>query len=119
MGGQDSGGQIGAYLEKFQKIRETGQQVVIDGNCLSACTLVLGVIPAERICVTRTAVLGFHAAWNPDYWGGKIQSEAGSALVMRHYPPKIVAWIKKQGGLNDKMSYLYGRELTRLYPVCN
>ena len=32
---------------------------MIDGRCLSACTLVRGVIPRERICVTRRARLGF------------------------------------------------------------
>ena len=35
-----------------------GEQVVIDGPCLSACTA-LGVIPRERICVTPRARLGF------------------------------------------------------------
>ena len=56
----DSGGQIGPYLEQLIAIRESGQQVIIDGPCLSACTLVLGVVPRERICVTRRARLGFH-----------------------------------------------------------
>ena len=41
----DTGGQIGPYLEQLMAIRESGQQVIIDGPCLSACTLVLGVIP--------------------------------------------------------------------------
>ena len=38
---------------------------MIDGACLSACTLVLGIVPRERICVTQRAMLGFHAAWMP------------------------------------------------------
>jgi hypothetical protein len=41
----DPGGQIGEYLAKFRAIRISGERVVIDGTCASACTLVLGTIP--------------------------------------------------------------------------
>ncbi|HTE75813.1 MAG TPA: hypothetical protein VK653_03625 [Xanthobacteraceae bacterium] len=53
----DSGGQIGTYLTKFNALRRTGQPVVIDGTCASACTLVVGMIPRSHICVTPRAVL--------------------------------------------------------------
>ena len=68
---RDFGGQIGPYLYKYAMVREAGQRVVIDGPCLSACTLVLSVVPSERICVTRRAVLGFHAARSIDRRGKK------------------------------------------------
>jgi hypothetical protein len=55
------GGAVDAYLEVFARVRQSGERVVIDGPCLSACTLVLSTIPRNRICVTRRAVLGFHA----------------------------------------------------------
>ena len=55
------GGAVEAYLAAFARVRQSGQRVVIDGPCLSACTLVLSTIPRNRICVTRRAVLGFHA----------------------------------------------------------
>jgi hypothetical protein len=58
----DPGGQIGPYLESLAALRSSGEQVVIDGPCLSACTMVLGVIPRDHICVTSRARLGFHAA---------------------------------------------------------
>ena len=38
-----------------RELRKSGQRVVIDGTCASACTLVLGVIPHDRICVTSRA----------------------------------------------------------------
>src|SRR5262249_27250810 len=57
----DAGGQIGPYLQNLAAVRNSGERVVIDGPCLSACTLVLGVIPRDRICVTSRALLGFHA----------------------------------------------------------
>ena len=61
----DVGGRIGAYVDQYSQVRNTGERVVIDGVCLSACTLVLGIVPRNRICVTRRAMLGFHAAWMP------------------------------------------------------
>jgi len=38
----DYGGQIGAYIDNFEAVRNSGERVVIDGPCMSACTLVLG-----------------------------------------------------------------------------
>ena len=58
----DPGGEISAYLRKFQDMRASGERLVIDGPCLSACTLFTGLIPRDRVCVTPRAVLGFHAA---------------------------------------------------------
>ena len=60
------GGQVGPFIELFDRVRQSGERVVIDGPCLSACTLVLMMVPTERICVTRRAVLGFHAARSID-----------------------------------------------------
>jgi hypothetical protein len=47
------GGQVGPFLDLFEGVRMTGDRVVIDGPCMSACTLVLSVVPNDRICVTR------------------------------------------------------------------
>src|SRR5471032_2301966 len=66
---EDRGGQIGHYLQAFAMLRSSGEKVVVDGNCLSACTLVLGLIPRERMCATSRARFGFHAAWMPDVDG--------------------------------------------------
>src|SRR6266567_3582930 len=63
------GGQVGPFLYLFERLRESGERVVIDGPCLSACTLVLSTVPNERICVTRRAILGFHAARSMDARG--------------------------------------------------
>jgi len=63
------GGQVGPFLDLFERVRASGEIVVIDGPCLSACTLVLSVVPNDRICVTRRAVLGFHAARSIDRRG--------------------------------------------------
>ena len=41
----DPGGEVSSYLHKYHQIRDSGQRVVIDGPCLSACTLLTGIIP--------------------------------------------------------------------------
>jgi hypothetical protein len=74
----DPGGQIGSYLEKLQKLRTSGENVIIDGPCLSACTMLLGMISREHICVTARARLGFHAAWRPDQAGRRTSDQEGT-----------------------------------------
>ncbi len=115
----DPGGQIGPYLEKLASIKSSGEKVVIDGPCLSACTMLLGVIPRDRICVTHRAQLGFHAAWNPDGNGGRVVSAAGTEVLWEIYPAHIRRWISRRGGLSPKMKFLAGRELTAMYPLCH
>ena len=114
----DYGGQIGPYLEQLVAIRESGQQVIIDGPCLSACTMVLGVIPPERICVTRRARLGFHAAWHHGENGRVATNPGGTQLLMAVYPQNVKRWIAKRGGLTRQMKYLTGRELASMYRSC-
>jgi hypothetical protein len=114
----DPGGQIGPYLQNLIALRDSGQSVIIDGPCLSACTLVLGVIPRERICVTRRARLGFHAAWHPGENGRPITSRGGTQLLMEVYPQHVRNWIRRRGGLTPQMKYLSGRELASMYRTC-
>jgi hypothetical protein len=45
----DDGGQIGAYLAKYKALRASGERVVIDDTCASACTMLLGMISRNRI----------------------------------------------------------------------
>src|SRR6185437_10246927 len=115
----DTGGQIGPYLDHLSVLRSSGERVVIDGPCLSACTLVLGAIPRNRICVTARAQLGFHAAWHPGENGRPEYSRGGTQLLMANYPPQVRKWIARRGGLTQQMMFLRGRELAAMYPTCN
>ena len=112
------GGQIGPFLNLFEIVRQSGERVVIDGPCLSACTLVLSVVPRSRICVTRRAVLGFHAAWSPDYRGRQVTESEASQVVLATYPAPVRNWIQRRGGLTSRTLLLRGRELTALVPSC-
>jgi hypothetical protein len=114
----DAGGQIGPYLDRLATLRSSGETVVIDGPCLSACTLLLGVIPHERICVTSRAKLGFHAAWKPDAYGHKRFSPEGTRALWDKYPANVRAWLTRRGGLKTNMVYLRGSELAAMYQTC-
>ena len=112
------GGQIGPFLDLFEEVRASGQRVVIDGPCLSACTLVLTMVPRQRICVTRRAVLGFHGASSWDWRGRRVLESEASEAVLAAYPAPIRRWISSRGGLSSRMLLLRGRELAAMYPSC-
>ena len=113
------GGEVGSYLELFAAVKKTGQRVVIDGPCYSACTLVLSTIPRERICVTRRAVLGFHAARAVDRQGRIYAAPEATKVVAATYPAPVRAWIARHGGLTKRLILLRGRELAAIYPRCS
>jgi hypothetical protein len=115
----DRGGQIGTYLAKYEAIKRTGEHLEIAGICASACTMLLGIIPSDRICVTSQAVLEFHTAWDfaPD--GSTVASSAGNRVLWSYYPGKVRRWISRRGGLYQRILYLRGPELAAMYRRCN
>jgi hypothetical protein len=114
----DMGGPLGKYLLMFTAIRDSGELVIIDGNCFSACTLVTAIIPKQRICITERAALGFHAGWVDDLTGRPVISSEGTRLLYELYPSSIRSWITKNGGLGARTIVLKGRELAAFYPFC-
>jgi len=115
---EDRGGQIGQYLQTFAMVRSTGEKVVVDGNCLSACTLVLGLVPRARVCATPRARFGFHAAWMPDNDGRPVTSPMGTQALWNIYPTNVRSWINRHGGLSRKMIYMQGRDLSGIVASC-
>jgi hypothetical protein len=115
----DRGGQIGHYLQTFAQVRSSGERVVIDGNCLSACTLVLGLVPRSRVCATSRARFGFHAAWMPDSDGRPITSPMGTQALWNIYPQPVRRWISRHGGLSRKMIFMQGRDLDGIVASCD
>ena len=112
------GGPVGPFLDLFERVRASGERVVIDGPCLSACTLVLSLVPNNRICVTRRAVLGFHAARSVDQVGRMYAEPEASETVLEAYPAAVRGWIRHRGGLTSRLLLLRGRELAAFYPTC-
>jgi hypothetical protein len=115
----DPGGEVSSYVQKFQALRASGERIVIDGPCLSACTLLTGIIPRDRVCVTSRAELGFHAAsYYDDASRSLVPTREGSRVVMQLYPAAVRAWIARRGGLTPTLKMLRGRELAALYRTC-
>lgn len=112
------GGEVRQYLALFALVRQSGERVVIDGPCLSACTLVLSTVPRDRICITRRAVLGFHAAHWVDRYGQQYSASQETRLLAATYPAPVRAWIARHGGLSGSLILLRGRQLAALYPTC-
>jgi hypothetical protein len=113
------GGEVTQYIKLFSLVRASGEQVVLDGPCLSACTLVLSIVPRDRICVTPRAVLGFHAARWLDREGRFYAAPEPTRLVTSTYPAPVREWIRRRGGLTTKLMLLRGSELATMYPRCS
>jgi hypothetical protein len=114
----DRGGLISDYAARFLSARGSGERVVIDGACLSACTLAVGMVPRDKVCATPKAVLGFHSAWRPMAGGKRANSSVASQAMLDVYPADLRKWIAQRGGLSSKMIFLYGRELAKIVPPC-
>jgi hypothetical protein len=115
----DPGGEVSSYVQKYREMRATGEHVVIDGPCLSACTLLTGILPRSQVCVTSRAMLGFHAAsYYDDASRSLVPTRQGSRVVMRLYPAQIRSWIDRHGGLKPQLLMLRGPELAAFYRPC-
>ena len=120
----DYGGRIGDYVSKYQDLRFSGEMVIIDSLCASACTIVLGAVPHNQICVTARAKLGFHAAY--DYGLNRVGSQVAvinsdaTSMLYHMYPPPIQSWLARRGGLPAprRLAILQGAELMHLYRKC-
>ena len=115
---EDRGGNIGEYWSRFTALRDAKEQVIIDGICSSACTMVLGIVPRDRICVTDNAAFGFHAAYRPGFLGSRVVNEPATRTLMGIYPDAIRQWLARNGGLGSETIYLSGPELFALYRKC-
>jgi len=112
----DYGGFIHKYKLKYAAIRDRGERV-----CNSACTLVLGIVPLNRICVTPRASLGFHTAYfDKSYtFGIKVTNYWSTADMLAYYPETVKKWIDRHGGLTaDIKTVKNGPELWAIINPC-
>lgn len=114
----DRGGKIGRYVDHYEQLRASGQTIMIDGLCASACTIVLGTIPNDRICVTPNAKLAFHSAWDFGPRGRPITNPGATRMLYSMYPSQVRRWIANRGGLSPNMIFLRGKQLEAMYRPC-
>ncbi len=115
---EDRGGHIGEYVDRYQNQKSWHQPVIIDGLCASACTLVLANVATEHVCVTKRAVLGFHAAFDYGPRGTEVTNPEATQVLLYSYPAGVRRWIASKGGLTRRMIWLKGRQLERFIPPC-
>lgn len=118
---RDHGGYVEEYKAKYKRIRDRGERVIIDGICNSACTMVFGIVPMNKICVTPRASLGFHQAYYDKAFtfGIKVTSAEGTSDLMSYYPQPVKAWISRNGGLTTEMKKIRnGADLWRIVDPC-
>jgi hypothetical protein len=118
---RDHGGYVEEYKVKYRGVRDRQERVIIDGICNSACTLVLGIVPMNRICVTPRASLGFHQAYYDKAFtfGIKVTSSEGTSDLISYYPQAVKDWIRRNGGLTAEMRKIKnGEELWKIVDPC-
>jgi hypothetical protein len=117
----DHGGYVSEYKAKYERIRDRHERVIIDGICNSACTLVFGIVPLNRVCVTPRAIIGFHEAYYDKAFtfGIKVTSAEGTSDLMSYYPQPVKDWIRRNGGLTAEMKMIgNGVDLWKMVDPC-
>jgi hypothetical protein len=98
---KDNGGIIVDYIKKYSDIRDSGERIIVDGECHSACTLFLGLVPKENYCITDRALLGFHTATlRQTQPSGKVRvthAAEFSAMMFYSYPGIVREMLKSLG----------------------
>lgn len=98
----DNGGSLIAYNEKFREWSSHGDDVVIDGVCASACTLVLAA--RMKLCSTDKGVLGFHSASRDG-----VYSRGATLFMWTAYRLRLQNLIQERGwdGSNEHPDPIY------------
>ena len=92
--------------------------LAIGDSPVSPGTLVVSAVPNNRICVTRRAVPGLHAARLIDRHGQLHADPDASQIMYETYPAAVRDWIRRHGGLTCRLLILRGHDLAGLFRVC-
>lgn len=99
--GTDYGGSLAEYIARYEELRHSGRPVVVDGLCISACTLVLATIPLEKLCATPFAKFAFHSAHVMTPFGDGPFSKEGTRIAWNMYPDKVQTYLREHGWDGD------------------
>ena len=84
--GDDPGGNVQEYLQKYDALRQTHTPVILAGDCVSACSFVL-TLPRSQVCALPGSRLGFHGASRTP--GGPVDLKASKQIGRLFYPPSV------------------------------
>ncbi|WP_245861024.1 hypothetical protein [Rhodobacter maris] len=113
----DGGGYLARRSDRIAQMRATGQRVEIRGTCISACTMYLSL---PNVCVTPSAVLGFHG---PSENGRPLPPrdfEYWSQVMAANYAEPLRSWFLSTARYNTSGYYqISGAQLIRMgYQQC-
>lgn len=98
------GGSVEEHRDIVLEANRTGQRVEIRATeCLSACTMYLGV---NNVCVDPDTQFGFH--------GGRLRGKLDGRvdhLIAQVYPPALGAWFLSHAAGKVMLRYMTGAEL--------
>ena len=104
----DQGGSVSERMHQIERIEKSGVRFVIDGMCISACTMYLGM---KNVCVSPRTVLGFHSSFTQGPLGARIPSKYGNAVLMSYYPERVRAWVIENKALEkDELTPMTAQE---------
>ncbi len=86
----DYGGSIFERITTFNMLKDTGVTIKIEGVCISACTMYLGL---PDVCVQDGALFGFHSSFEMDQNGGMKKSDFGNQVLMEFYPDAVKKYV--------------------------
>lgn len=95
----DFGGDLLSRMQTFEMLENTQVVIPLEGVCISACTMFLGL---SKVCVRPGTIFGFHSAYIIEN-DKAVPSQFGNAIMMDHYPAGIQKWVKENnafGSLN-------------------
>lgn len=93
----DGGGVITDYFDKYTAVRQAGGKVIVDGPCISACTLIFTQIEPENVCITKRAIFGFHSASTVSPLTGREFSPDGTGMMWFSYPDYVQQFLIGKG----------------------
>lgn len=102
------GGSVAAYDARWAGLAARGVDVRIVGPCQSACTVLLGHIPRNKICVMPNASFGFHTAKKPEM----------TTVLWNAYGSDIKAWINARGGLTPDFKWMRAPDIYKYFKKC-
>ena len=115
----DAGGVVVKYVDAVAKAIATGRQVKVRGNCWSACTLYLALVPMNKLCVYPSASFHFHAPYSIINGEKVLAKPTYQTWFLSQYPNKVHMLLAAQGGLTEDWIHASGpKVLKMLAPLC-
>ena len=118
----DGGGSVHVYELNLKVYNMMGTNVIIDGPCMSACTMYLGVAESQ-ICATDQGEFWFHSAFvlasdkrNTQPLVVKAIVKRANKRLMNTYPQNVKNWFAKNGGLTSDWVRIKANKLVRKCP---